>query len=297
MPRTWTRTANIVAPFLVAILVVLVIMAWRSSIDGERNEATRIGGDEVGEPSHRVTYEIWGTGTANEDVRIQYMLGDGSGGEATAPGVAPFWKETVTTERGVYLTSLSATGNSSDLAFTLTCRVTVDGVEVLKDTGSGFCVGQFDFKDLAKAQARASARPSVATTTPVAKPPAAPTACTYVTAAETTEIVSRAAGVVKPVLSVGGAKDKCAHVIDANASTVSFEFVRGGASDGPQLGERVRSIKERAYWTGYGENMGTLRVRRPGGDEFVVDVFFMALQADAERIAIDMYKAARPRLP
>ena len=43
MPRTWRRTASIVAPFLVASLIALGILAWRSSVVGPVSRTSRPG--------------------------------------------------------------------------------------------------------------------------------------------------------------------------------------------------------------------------------------------------------------
>jgi len=288
----------VVVPVVVVALVLVGGYLWRGS--GERNrEVTRLDDAGSADRGHVVRYQVWAAGTANQPVQIGYAGADGADQDAEVPGFAPIWTETVTTDPGLHAVSLTASGSSSDLAFTLTCKITVDDVEVVKDSARSACLARFELANLPAAVARAAA----ATPTPVASPPATsaaprprvPAACRYVTAAEMTTVVTSAAGTVKPVLSLTGDRNRCRQIIDQDTSSVSFEVERDGRPGGPPA-SRVRSIRERAYYLALGDTMGELRVSLPGGDVFVVQVFFLGLRADARQVSIDTYEAARPRL-
>jgi hypothetical protein len=264
---------------------------------GSGDEATRWGTVGGESPEYEVTYRISGAGTANEPVKITYTAADGSSQEAEVPGFAPVWSDSVTTEPNLPQVAVNAFGSSSDLAFKLTCAIEVDGVEVTSYSGSFSCNAWFDLSKAPEVLARAtrSPTPTALPATTVAKPPPPPRACRHVTGGDMTELVTRAAGTVKPVLSVSAKGNRCTHVIDQDASSVSFEVERDGRAGGPPA-VRVRGLPERAYYLAFNDSMGELRVSLPGGDVFVVDVFFLGLRADARRIAVDTYRAARPRL-
>jgi len=291
------KWSPVVAPVVIVAMVLVGVYLWRGS--GERNrEVTRLGSAGDDDRGHLVEYQVWAAGTANQPVRIHYAGADGADQDDEVPGFAPIWKETVTTDPGLRALSLTASGSSSDLAFTLTCKITVDGVEVVRDSARSACLIRFELANLPAAVARAAATPSASPTPPVASAaprPTVPAACRYVTAAEMTTLVSSAAGTVKPVLSLSGDRNRCRQVIDQDASSVSFELERHGRPGGPPA-SRVRSIRERAYYLPLGDTMGELRVSLRGGDVFVVEVFFLGLRADARQVAIDTYEAARPRL-
>jgi hypothetical protein len=288
------------AVFVPVIVVALLLLAVRMVGDAREDDglATRLGSDVGADTGHQVTYQVWGTGSANGDVEISYTGPDGSGRQASVPGAAAVWSESVVTDPGTWSTSLNASGPSSDLAFKLTCVIKVDGVEVKRDSQTFTCISQFEFADLPEALASASASAGAAAAAPPTTPapePTTPPACRYVDAGEMTILVSRAAGVTKPVLSVSAKGNRCTHVIDQDASSVSFEVERNGRSGGPPA-VRVRAGKERAWYLEYSESMGELRVDLPGGDVFVVTVFFLGLRANGRQIAIDTYREARPRL-
>jgi hypothetical protein len=283
----------VVAPVAVVALLLLGAFLWPGG--GERNrEVTRLGSAGADDRGHLVEYQVWGAGTANQPVRIRYAGPNGTDQDAEVPGEAPFWRESVTTDPDAFVVLLSASGWSSDQAFTLTCKITIDGVEVLRESSPSYCLARFELADLPAAIARATASPTPSATTPAPRP-SVPAACRYVTSAEMTILVSSAAGTTKPVLSLSGDRNRCRQVIDRDASSVSFEVERDGRPGGPPA-TRVRGIKERAYYLPLGATMGELRVSLPGGDVFVVEVFFLGLRADAQQVAIATYKAARPRL-
>jgi hypothetical protein len=283
---------------LVVVLALAVVRVFGGGAGLSRDdEATRLGsvGDES--PEYRVTYRVWGAGTANEPVKIRYTTGDGASQETEVPGFAPVWSDSVTTDPSLPNVAVTAYGSSSDLAFKLTCAIEMDGVEVTRYSGSFSCNAWFDLSKAPEVLASATPKPTptAAPATTVAKPPPAPRACRYVTGGDMTELVTRAAGAVKPVLSVSAKGNRCTHVIDQDASSVSFEVERDGRAGGlPAV--RVRDVKERAYYLAYNDSMGELRVLLPGGDVFVVDVFFLGLRADARQVAVDTYRAARSRL-
>jgi hypothetical protein len=286
-----------VAPVVVVALVLIGAHLWRDSGEGNA-EVTRLGSAGDGDRGHVVRYQVWAAGTANQPVQIGYAGPDGDDQDAEVPGFAPIWSETVTTDPDLRAVSLNAMGSSSDLAFTLTCKITVDDVEVVRESARSACLVRFELGNLAAAKARAAATPTPGVTTPAASAastPGAPAACRYVTAAEMTTVVTSAAGTVKPVLSLSGDGRRCRQVVDQDASAVSFEVERDGRPGGLPA-TRVRSIRERAYYLPLGDTMGELRVSLPGGDVFVVEVFFLGLRADARQVAVDTYRAARARL-
>ena len=284
-----------VAPVLAVALVGAGAYLWHGS-GGHDSVVTRLGSEGSDDRGHLVKYQVWAAGTANQPVRIQYAGASGGGEAAEVPGFAPVWTRTVTTDPDLPVVSLTAGGQSSDLAFTLTCLITVDDVEVVRDSSRSSCLARFELANLPAAVARAAASPSpTPPATAAPSRPSVPPACRYVTAAEMTQLVTSAAGTVKPVLSLSGDRNRCRQVIDQDASSVSFEVERHGRPGGPPA-SRVRSIPERAYYLPLGDSMGELRVSLRGGDVFVVEVFFLGLRADARQVAIDTYEAARPRL-
>ena len=294
MRGKWQLAAAVIAVVAFALVMVRVVGVARD------DDPARLGTVEGESARYEVAYRVWGSGTANEPVEISYTTGDGGTRKAAVPGYAPVWEQSVTTERDLQNVLVTATGTSSDLAFTLTCTVEIDGVELARQSGLFACNAWFELSEAPAALARATRPPTPTTVTATAapeppSPPAPPPACRYVTAAELTELVSRAADTVKPVLSVSAKGNRCTEVVDREASRVTFgvehdSWVRG-------LGTvRIPELKERAYYLSLGALLGQLRVALPGGDVFVVEVFFVGLRVDVRRIAVETYRIARPRL-
>jgi hypothetical protein len=295
------RTLRIAgAALLVVVLALVVLRVLGTAVGGVGtgdDDAVRLGGEADEGPAYRVTYRISGVGTANEPVKITYTTGDGGRSEAEVPGFAPVWSDTVTAEPRLPNVSLTAYGSSSDLAFKLTCAIEVEGVELMRHTGSFSCTAWADLTKAADELARATRAPAptAAPATTAVKPPPPPRACRYVTAGDLTTVVTRAAGTVKPVLSTSAKGNRCTHYVDQQGGSVSFEVERDGKAGGPPS-VRVGGLRERAYYLAYGDSMGELRVALPGGDVFVVTVFFTGLRVDGRQVAVDTYRAARPRL-
>jgi hypothetical protein len=254
----------------------------------------------LAEPSHRVNYQVSTIGTANGSVEIKYAAEQGADATESWPGGAQVWFKEVHTEPGQRAVTLQAVGNSSDLAFRITCSVRVDGAPAGSQTGSYGCYLFVEFDTVRSAQAsRPSSAPPpssppVPSSAPPAVPPSTPAACRYVTAEEAATIVSAQAGTYKPVLAVGGDAQKCTYVFDYQASHITFSWLPGGRAQGIP-GTEVSGLGVRAYWADYGM-FGTFQAQLPKG-LFKVDPFFQLLQVDKEKICVELFKVARPRLP
>ncbi|GAA3253034.1 hypothetical protein ACFO1B_44970 [Dactylosporangium siamense] len=252
------------------------------------------------EPAHQVKFEVSGTGSANEDVRIEFSAGRGAAtGTATAPGASPAWSTTVTSEAGVSTLLLGASAASSDLSFKLTCVISVDGVEVLWNRGPYSCSASFELRNLASAKAAAAAKspssPSLVTPSVPASAAAPPAGCRFVAAADLSDLVSRLARVAKPVQSTSGTETSCRYVIDAQSTSVLVEWAPGKQAEPLPGTPREPGVAEPAYFSDQGM-FQQLQVQRKQG-LCTITVQRGQLDLDARKLAVEVYALARPNLP
>jgi hypothetical protein len=253
------------------------------------------------EPGHRVNYQIVTVGTANGSLDISYTSASGTTETDTAPGHVQVWFKEVTTDPGQTHVTLQGTGTSTDLAFQMTCSILVDGRPAGTQTGPFGCTL---LVDLRAARVSASGRPpvpppttSAASIAPtVTDRPAPPAACRYITTDEAARIVSAELGdgSYKPVLAIGGDKRRCTYTFDYEASRIRFSWIPGGKASGFP-GTEISGLGTRAYWADYGM-FATLEVQLPRG-LFTVEPFFQTGPVDKRKISIELFRAARKRLP
>ncbi|MEO3743682.1 hypothetical protein [Plantactinospora sp. B5E13] len=252
------------------------------------------------EPSHKVSYSISASGTANENLTITYTGSDGGNVEATSPGSVPVWATEVTTKPGLTFLSVSGQAISSDLSYRLTCVITVDGVQVADNRAPYSCSASFE---LSKLPAILASRPTASPTPSVVALPSAPATsaapskpagCRFVKGDELTEIVSDLARVYKPVQRVAGNENRCTYTVDNDATRVVTTWKPGGEPEF-QFPPPVSGLGVTAWWFEHSD-FGILDVKLPDG-VFTVRVEARALDIDYKDFAIAIFKAAKPRLP
>jgi len=257
------------------------------------------------EPAHHIAYSVVGSGSANEDVSIDYSSNDGSGLHESVPGAAAIWATELTTEPGIRYLTLTAHAASSDLSFSLLCTITVDGVDE-GSRGSFGCSHSVDLTAFRTAHpsvspgATAPARTTTAAPTTSTRPPAdtgsaTPAGCRFVTTAEAASILfAHDGGVDKPVQSLGGDANRCTYLFETTQGTIRVEWVPRGRVN-PLPGTRIGGLGVPGYWLDAG-TLSRLDVQLPAG-RFSVHVSFMVLPVDLKATAVEIFRTARPRLP
>ncbi|MEE6261303.1 hypothetical protein [Plantactinospora sonchi] len=255
------------------------------------------------EPSHKVSYSISASGTANESLNITYVGPDGSNVETTSPGSVPSWGTEVTTKPGLTFLSLTGQANSSDLSYRLTCTITVDGVQVADNRAPYSCSASFELSKLPAilASRSPSAAPSPTPSAPAlpsapatSAAPSKPAGCRFVKGDELTEIVNDLAHVDKPVQNMAGNQNRCTYTVDYDATRVITTWKPDGKPEF-QFPPPVSGLGVTAWWFEHSD-FGVLDVELPDG-VFTVRVEARALDIDYKDFAIAIFKAAKPRLP
>jgi hypothetical protein len=257
------------------------------------------------EPPHQVEYSVGAVGSANDDVQITYTDGSGGNATATAPGVAPFWSGSVTTEAGLSELSLQAGGSSSDLAFKLSCVITVDKIEVARNSGPYSCSATFDLRDFAVRKAAEAAKspspspassPSPAVPSSAAAPVARPKGCRFVEDGEIVGIITSQTGTVKPVQYTSGDDNTCTYGIDYEDTRVTVKWKPGGKVQPIYGTGKEPGLGVTAYWSDLG-TFGILDVQRKTGALSITVTVSILLNLDRKKFAVEVLKAAKPRLP
>ena len=103
-----------------------------------------------GDKSYEVSYHLSGSGTgvAMRDIGIEYVNGDGQRAKDTTSSVSPDWSINVTLPSGSSVIYVLAQTVGDDPHYTLTCTITVNGVEAVKKTGWYTCEANVDLAKL-----------------------------------------------------------------------------------------------------------------------------------------------------